>query len=134
MIEYSYKNDDLGDPLVAKEHILEFKWASEAELNFIKDNSDVHVETVMIEDYLGGYETYEQLISDHRPVLMSIPFDKIKIDFKLNELMYNELTGKMQVSILYNQMNVLFLYQYSIYLLHLQLKTFPKFHIHHQYG
>ncbi len=36
LIEYSYKNDDLGDPLVAKEHILEFKWASEHELDFIK--------------------------------------------------------------------------------------------------
>ena len=35
LIEYSYKNDDLGDPLVAKEHILEFKWASEHELDFI---------------------------------------------------------------------------------------------------
>ena len=37
LIEYSYKNDELGDPLVAKEHILEFKWASEVELNFIND-------------------------------------------------------------------------------------------------
>ena len=37
LIEYSYKSDELGDPLVAKEHILEFKWASEAELNFIND-------------------------------------------------------------------------------------------------
>ena len=37
LIEYSYKSDELGDPLVAKEHILEFKWASETELNFIND-------------------------------------------------------------------------------------------------
>ena len=38
LIEYSYKNDDLGDPLVAKEHILEFKWIKdENELNFIND-------------------------------------------------------------------------------------------------
>ncbi len=35
LIEYSYKNDDLGDPLVAKEHIMEFKWATEKELDFI---------------------------------------------------------------------------------------------------
>ena len=33
LIEYSYKNDDLGDPLVAKEHILEFNWANEEELD-----------------------------------------------------------------------------------------------------
>ena len=30
LIEYSYKNDDLGDPLVAREHILEFKWLPSA--------------------------------------------------------------------------------------------------------
>ena len=37
LLEYSYKNDEFGDPLIAKEHILEFKWASESELNLIKD-------------------------------------------------------------------------------------------------
>ena len=37
LIEYSYKNDDLGDPLVAKEHIIEFNWATETELNLIKN-------------------------------------------------------------------------------------------------
>ena len=38
LIEYSYKNDDLGDPLVAKEHILEFKWVkSESDLQTIND-------------------------------------------------------------------------------------------------
>ena len=26
LLEYSYKNDDFGDPLIAREHILEFKW------------------------------------------------------------------------------------------------------------
>ena len=37
LIEYSYKNDELGDPLVAKEHILEFNWANAAELDLIKN-------------------------------------------------------------------------------------------------
>ena len=37
LIEYSYKNDELGDPLIAKEHIIEFKWASQKELEMIKD-------------------------------------------------------------------------------------------------
>jgi len=36
LLEYSYKNDDLGDPLVAKEHVVEFKWATESELDEIK--------------------------------------------------------------------------------------------------
>ena len=36
LIEYSYKNDDLGDPLVAREHILEFKWIkNEQDLDYI---------------------------------------------------------------------------------------------------
>jgi len=39
LIEYSYKNDDLGDPLIAKEHILEFKWVkNEESLNLINKN------------------------------------------------------------------------------------------------
>jgi len=35
LLEYSYKNDELGDPLIAKEHIVEFNWAKESELNLI---------------------------------------------------------------------------------------------------
>ena len=37
LIEYSYKNDDLNDPLIAREHIIEFNWATEDELDLIKD-------------------------------------------------------------------------------------------------
>ena len=37
LLEYSYKNDELGDPLIAKEHILEFNWAKESELNLINE-------------------------------------------------------------------------------------------------
>ena len=37
LIEYSYKNDELGDPLVAKEHIIEFKWAKASELDLINN-------------------------------------------------------------------------------------------------
>ena len=37
LIEYSYKNDELGDPLISKEHILEFKWATEKELEMINN-------------------------------------------------------------------------------------------------
>ena len=48
LIEYSYKNDDFGDPLIAKEHILEFNWASEKELNLIKNYS------LRINDFLQG--------------------------------------------------------------------------------
>ena len=37
LLEYSYKNDELGDPLVAREHIDEFNWASSAELDLINN-------------------------------------------------------------------------------------------------
>ena len=37
LLEYSYKNDELGDPLVAREHIAEFNWASSAELDLINN-------------------------------------------------------------------------------------------------
>ena len=36
LLEYCYKNDELGDPIVAKEHILLFDWATESELDEIK--------------------------------------------------------------------------------------------------
>ena len=36
LLEYRYKNDDLGDPLVSKEHIIEFNWATDSELSLIK--------------------------------------------------------------------------------------------------
>ena len=32
LIEYCLKNDDLGDPLISKEHILTFKWAQKKKL------------------------------------------------------------------------------------------------------
>jgi len=35
LIEYSYKNDELGDPLIAREHIIEFKWANKMDLDLI---------------------------------------------------------------------------------------------------
>ena len=37
LLEYSYKNDELGDPLVAREHIDEFNWASSDELDLISN-------------------------------------------------------------------------------------------------
>jgi len=48
LLEYCYKNDDLGDPLIAKEHILAFGWSSEEELTYIRKN------TLRINDFLSG--------------------------------------------------------------------------------
>ena len=38
LFEYSYKNDDLGDPLIAREHIIAFNWSSAKELDHIRKN------------------------------------------------------------------------------------------------
>ena len=48
LIEYSYKNDELGDPLVAREHILEFNWAKAFELDLIKNHC------LRINDFMQG--------------------------------------------------------------------------------
>ncbi len=48
IIEYCYKDDNLGDPLVAEEHILAFGWATPQELD------DIVQLSVRINDYLSG--------------------------------------------------------------------------------
>jgi phosphoribosylaminoimidazole-succinocarboxamide synthase len=48
LIEYSYKNDDLGDPLVAREHVEEFNWATSSELDEIK------ILCLRINDFMQG--------------------------------------------------------------------------------
>ena len=48
LIEYCLKNDELGDPLVSKEHILAFKWMDDLEIDFISD------ELRRINDFLQG--------------------------------------------------------------------------------
>jgi len=48
LLEYSYKDDQLGDPLVAIEHIHEFNWATEMELKLINHNC------LRINDFMQG--------------------------------------------------------------------------------
>ena len=48
LLEFSYKNDELGDPLVAKEHILAFNWATKDELEIIEEM------TFRINDFMSG--------------------------------------------------------------------------------
>lgn len=35
-----------------------------------------HVQTIRLDDYLGGFDNYERMISDHRPVMWSFPVTK----------------------------------------------------------
>ena len=39
--------------------------------NFIKSNSINDVLTIPMDEYMNGYEIYEQYISDHMPILLS---------------------------------------------------------------
>jgi phosphoribosylaminoimidazole-succinocarboxamide synthase len=48
IVEFCLKRDDLGDPLIAEEHIHAFGWATHAELN------DMIAMTLRINDYLQG--------------------------------------------------------------------------------
>ena len=48
LIEFCYKNDELGDPLVAREHIYAFEWATVVELDYITE------QCLRINDFLQG--------------------------------------------------------------------------------
>ena len=48
IVEFSYKNDDLGDPLVPEEYIIAFGWASQQELD------DMVSMALRVNDYMSG--------------------------------------------------------------------------------
>ncbi len=48
IVEFSYKDDALGDPLVAEEHILAFGWASQQDLD------DIVALALRVNDFMSG--------------------------------------------------------------------------------
>ncbi len=48
IVEFYYKNDELGDPIVSEEHITAFNWAATQELD------DIMALALRINDYLSG--------------------------------------------------------------------------------
>ena len=48
LFEYCFKNDKLGDPIISREHILNFKWLNEMELDL------VNKQCLRINDFLQG--------------------------------------------------------------------------------
>ena len=48
LLEYCYKNDELSDPLISKDHIYCFGWATEQEIN------EIDLVTLRINDLLSG--------------------------------------------------------------------------------
>ena len=72
-------DDDLNNASYPKEPYVSFLDHIMTTSEFVDyKNNNLIVKTVMIEDYIGGYEVYDNIISDHRPVMFSIPFDSIK--------------------------------------------------------
>jgi phosphoribosylaminoimidazole-succinocarboxamide synthase len=48
IIEFYYKNDDLGDPMISEEHITAFNWASPQEID------DIMAMSIRVNDFLSG--------------------------------------------------------------------------------
>jgi phosphoribosylaminoimidazole-succinocarboxamide synthase len=48
IVEFYFKNDDLGDPLVSEEHILAFGWATQQDLD------DMVSARARVNDFLSG--------------------------------------------------------------------------------
>ena len=71
-------DDDLALASYPKEPYVSFLDHIMTTSTFIDlNNQNVEVETVLIEDYIGGYDIYELLVSDHRAVMFSIPFSDL---------------------------------------------------------
>jgi phosphoribosylaminoimidazole-succinocarboxamide synthase len=82
LIEYSYKNDELGDPLVAKEHIVAFGWATKDELNKIKSIS------LRINDFmLGMFRAIGIKLVDFK-----LEFGRLEIDGKKEIILADEIS------------------------------------------
>ena len=82
LIEYSYKNDELGDPLIAREHILEFKWASQEELKFINNSC------IRINDFMQGMFRGVGI----KLVDFKLEFGRVAIDGKKEILLADEIS------------------------------------------
>ena len=82
LIEYSYKNDELGDPLIAKEHIIEFNWASNIELKLINDLC------LRINDFMQGMFRGAGI----KLVDFKLEFGRINIDEKKEIILADEIS------------------------------------------
>ena len=82
LLEFSYKDDDLGDPLVAKEHILEFNWALESELKIIETYC------LRINDFMQGMFRGVGI----KLVDFKLEFGRIKIEDKSEIILADEIS------------------------------------------
>ena len=82
LIEFSYKSDELGDPLIAKEHILEFKWATEKELIMINNYC------LRINDFMQGMFRGVGI----KLVDFKLEFGRVNINDKIEILLADEIS------------------------------------------
>ena len=80
LLEYCLKNDKLGDPIISKEHIIAFKWATNKELDKI-DNMLLRINDFMVGMFSGiGIKLVD----------FKVEFGRLKLNHKNGQLiLYN---------------------------------------------
>ena len=82
LIEYCLKNDELGDPLISKEHIYTFKWATKKEIEQI-DKQLLRINDFMVGMFRGvGIKLVD----------FKVEFGRIKNNGKTNILLADEIS------------------------------------------
>ena len=82
LIEFCYKNDELNDPLVAREHIYAFDWASAEELDFIMP------QCLRINDFMQGmFKSVGIKLVDFK-----LEFGRLNQDGKKNIILADEIS------------------------------------------
>ena len=82
LIEFCYKNDELNDPLVAREHIYAFDWASPEELDFIVS------QCLRINDFMQGmFKSVGIKLVDFK-----LEFGRLNQDGKKNIILADEIS------------------------------------------
>jgi len=82
LLEYCLKDDKLGDPLIAEEHILAFDWASKQELEKIKKM------ILRINDFMTGMFGGIGI----RLIDFKLEFGRIKVDGKSEVILADEIS------------------------------------------
>ena len=82
LIEYCLKNDELGDPLISKEHIYTFKWANKKEIEKI-DKQLLRINDFMVGMFRGvGIKLVD----------FKVEFGRIKNNGKTDVLLVDEIS------------------------------------------
>ena len=82
MIEYCLKNDDLGDPLISREHIYAFNWAKKNEIE------KINKQLLRINDFLIGLFRGVGI----KLVDFKVEFGRIKNNGKTDVLLADEIS------------------------------------------